>query len=56
MRFALLLVALVTTPAVAAAAETPKPALPFIDDDYATALRQAIQKKRPIFVEAWAPW
>jgi hypothetical protein len=31
-------------------------ALPFIEDDYGRALAEARQKKRPIFVEAWAPW
>jgi hypothetical protein len=30
--------------------------LPFIQDDYSKALREAQQKKRPIFVECWAPW
>ena len=56
MRFAGIIVALACVPVVAAAAESPKPALPFIEDDYAAALKQATQKKLPIFVEAWAPW
>jgi hypothetical protein len=30
--------------------------LPFIQDNYATALSQAKQRKVPIFVEVWAPW
>ena len=34
----------------------PKSALPFIADDYPSALAQARAKKLPIFVEAWAPW
>ncbi len=34
----------------------PRPALPFIADDYPGALAQALAKKVPIFVEAWAPW
>jgi thiol-disulfide isomerase/thioredoxin len=34
------------------AAET----LPFIHDDYARALADAKRTKRPIFVDAWAPW
>lgn len=28
----------------------------FIDDDYARALAEAKEKKKPIFVDAWAPW
>jgi hypothetical protein len=31
-------------------------ALPFIADDYGKALTQARAQKKPIFVEAWAPW
>ena len=34
----------------------PRPAVPFIADDYPRALAQARAKKLPIFVEAWAPW
>ena len=34
----------------------PRPALPFIADDYPAAMAQARAKKLPIFVEAWAPW
>ena len=34
----------------------PRPAVPFIADDYPGALAQARSKKLPIFVEAWAPW
>jgi hypothetical protein len=30
--------------------------LPFIADDYGKALSQARSQKKPIFVEAWAPW
>ncbi len=55
MRFAGIFVALACLPTVALAAEA-RPALPFIEDDYAAALKQAVQQKRPIFVEAWAPW
>ena len=49
-------------PVVAAAgesprmAESPKAALPFIEDDYARAVREATKNKLPIFVDAWAPW
>jgi hypothetical protein len=42
--------------AAADAAPRPRPAVPFIEDDYAGALAQARAKKLPIFVEAWAPW
>ena len=31
-------------------------ALPFIDDDYTKALAQARASRKPIFIEAWAPW
>ena len=34
----------------------PRPAVPFIADDYPRALAEARAKKLPIFVEAWAPW
>jgi hypothetical protein len=30
--------------------------LPFIQDNYPTALSQGKQRKLPIFVEVWAPW
>src|SRR5689334_10816311 len=30
--------------------------LPFIQDDYGAALRQAKARNLPIFVECWAPW
>jgi endonuclease YncB( thermonuclease family) len=30
--------------------------LPFIENDYARALRDARARHVPIFVEAWAPW
>jgi hypothetical protein len=30
--------------------------LPFIQDDFAKARAQALQRKLPIFVECWAPW
>ena len=54
--------ALAGVPAVAAAGESPKmeespkEALPFIEDDYARAVREATKNKLPIFVDAWAPW
>lgn len=31
-------------------------ALPFIADDYPTALAEARARKLPLFVESWAPW
>ncbi|HEX2062753.1 MAG TPA: hypothetical protein VHK90_18580 [Thermoanaerobaculia bacterium] len=30
--------------------------LPFIEDDYSRAAREAAARNVPIFVEAWAPW
>jgi hypothetical protein len=30
--------------------------LPFIEDDAATAFKEAKAKNVPLFVEAWAPW
>jgi hypothetical protein len=32
------------------------PALPFIENDFATALASAKASRRPLFVEVWAPW
>jgi predicted negative regulator of RcsB-dependent stress response len=56
MRCALLIGVLSCVPFVADASEPAKEALPFIEDDYARALHEAAAKKRPIFVDAWAPW
>jgi hypothetical protein len=39
-----------------AAAPAPTSVVPFIDDDYATALAQARARNLPLFIEAWAPW
>ncbi len=33
-----------------------KAILPFIADDYATALAEAKRRDLPLFVENWAPW
>ena len=30
--------------------------LPWIENDYARALARARAQKKPIFIEAWAPW
>ena len=30
--------------------------LPFIEDDYGKAIRDARARGVPVFVEAWAPW
>ena len=48
-------------PAALAAALLAAPAsggetLPFISDDYPKALAEARSAKKPIFLEAWAPW
>ena len=54
----LLAAALTVAPLMGARADapTPKPAVPFIEDDYARALSEARSKNVPIFVENWAPW
>jgi hypothetical protein len=49
----LLMAAAVLLASVAAQA---KEVLPFIENDYATAVTRAKTKNLPIFVEAWAPW
>lgn len=46
------LLLLITASAIAAGAA----GLPFIQDDFAKARAQALQRKLPIFVECWAPW
>jgi hypothetical protein len=30
--------------------------LPFVEDNYAAAIRDARARGVPVFVEAWAPW
>jgi hypothetical protein len=32
------------------------PPLPFVADDYPTALAEARARDVPLFVESWAPW
>ena len=45
----------VAGPGPAPAADIEK-ALPFVADDYATALGDARARALPLFIEAWAPW
>ena len=40
----------------ASAAKAPAYAVPFRENDYEAALKEAQAKKLPIFVESWAPW
>ena len=47
--------ALLAAPAFAAT-KTPRPVLPFIEDDYPKALAEARARQLPLFIEAWAPW
>ena len=51
MKRLLLVLALALTATASA-----KEVLPFIEDDYRTAVARAKAKNVPIFVEAWAPW
>jgi len=66
---ALILAALLATPALATAATAPRPTgaagplpakpamvMPWIEDDYTRAMAEAGTRKVPIFVESWAPW
>lgn len=41
---------------VAAAPATRPMVLPFIQNDYARALKEARARQVPIFIESWAPW
>ena len=41
---------------LAAVGAQAKEVVPFIEDDYTTAVARAKAKNVPIFVEAWAPW
>jgi hypothetical protein len=43
-------------PAGTAPAPASPKRLPFVDDDYARAIRDARARGVPVFVEAWAPW
>ena len=38
------------------AVPTPKPAVPFIENDYARALAEAQKRNVQLFVDLWAPW
>jgi hypothetical protein len=51
-----LALALLAAPAVARGAEGLDKTLPFVVDDYPTALGEARAQKLPLFIEAWAPW
>lgn len=52
MTSALLILTLLAAPAAPAAEKR----LPFLEDDYATALAMAKKSNVPLFVDAWAPW
>ncbi|MBS1149460.1 MAG: thiol reductase thioredoxin, partial [Myxococcaceae bacterium] len=54
MTTALLILALLAAPAAPVAPAQKR--LPFIEDDYPTALAMAKKGKVPLFVDAWAPW
>src|SRR5687767_6997012 len=45
-----------TSAPVTTTAQTARETLPFVHDDYARALASAKTKKKPLFVDAWAPW
>lgn len=45
----------IPTPSATSAAPAPG-VLPFIEDDYPSALAQAKAQGKPLFVDAWAPW
>ena len=46
-----------TAPSATTASPSPaKSVLPWIADDYATAVAEAKRRGVPLFVEAWAPW
>ena len=34
----------------------PKSVLPFIEDDFAAAQRRAVESRRLLFIDTWAPW
>ena len=38
------------------AADAWHPVVPFIEDDFGRALALAKTRKRPLFIEGWAPW
>ncbi len=58
MRLTLVPAAVAATFIVAAApsAKARREVLPFIADDYPKALAAAKAGKKPVFLEAWAPW
>jgi len=58
LRLASLMVMLgvAVVPPAHAVSAGPRPALPFIEDDYGRALAEAKARQVPLFVDAWAPW
>ena len=42
--------------ALLAATSAAHASLPFVENDYSTAMARAKAKNVPVFVEAWAPW
>jgi hypothetical protein len=50
------LLAAAATIAASTPSASPRFAVPFIEDDYARAVKEARAKNVPIFVENWAPW
>ena len=53
---ALLLTATLLAAGNSHAATAVSMAIPFVEDDYASVLRDARARQVPIFIEAWAPW
>jgi thioredoxin-like negative regulator of GroEL len=45
-----------TSAPVTTTAQAARETLPFVHDDYARALVSAKTQKKPLFVDAWAPW
>ena len=45
-----------TAPVAAAAKPAGKGPIPWMEDDFAGALARAKAEKKPVFVDAWAPW
>jgi hypothetical protein len=56
MRWIVLLIACATAHVEPPPAGGARTQLPFIEDDYPRARQEARASKRPLIVEAWAPW